>query len=681
MKIFDHFQHINLTNDQRHALEKLHAFLKSDEQVFILQGYAGSGKTTLLKGLCIHLKNQKVDFHLFTPTGRSAMILSKKTHLSALTIHKGIYNMDILKENPEGDNFKFYYNLKDNQDGSNAVYLIDEASMISDNFSDDEFFTFGSGHLLTDLINYINPGKTQRKIIFIGDNAQLPPINMNFSPAMNSDYIKNHCHMNSTESMLKEVVRQSTESGILNIATSVREGIENKIFNTFEIKGDHKDVIKINPDQFIEYYKKVAKENSVVNVIIITHSNLQALEYNRLIRFERFKDKSETIQKHDILINIRNNYSGTIELLNGMFLKVLEVGNIIYQKNVIFKIENNETAQRLLIFREVLVEIDTVDGKKENLKTIILDNFLTSKEGKLDSLDQRALYIDFKERMKEKNINTKTDKFKEALKIDPYFNALQAKYGYAITCHKSQGGEWENVMVDFKIYIGKQTLSYFRWAYTAITRSNKMLYCIDSPSFNALSNFVVKEIEKITKISSETFFVPQKVDNPKYFIEYRKNRIEYLTLEQEIILCAREFVNQLEVTFTKNENCIKVHLWFNQNGFTKTTYDIQASDDFLHVVNEILLQSIIYESIPFEPKFDFQRDLHYYILEILDNLNLKLTNIVQNLWNDTYYIKTGAESALLEFSFDKKHNYTSVQPKSTLGSEDEDLKKIINCLN
>ena len=306
---------------------------------------------------------------------------------------------------------------------------------------------------MTDLINYINPGKTQRKIIFIGDNAQLPPINMNFSPAMNSDYIKNHCHMNSTESMLKEVVRQGTESGILNIATSVREGIENKIFNTFEIKGDHKDVIKINPDQFIEYYKKVAKENSVVNVIIITHSNLQALEYNRLIRLERFKDKSETIQKHDILINIRNNYSGTIELLNGMFLKVLEVGNIIYQKNVIFKIENNETAQRLLIFREVLVEIDTVDGKKENLKTIILDNFLTSKEGKLDSLDQRALYIDFKERMKEKNINTKTDKFKEALKIDPYFNALQAKYGYAITCHKSQGGEWENVMVDFKIYL------------------------------------------------------------------------------------------------------------------------------------------------------------------------------------------------------------------------------------
>ncbi len=165
MKIFDHFQHINLTNDQRHALEKLHAFLKSDEQVFILQGYAGSGKTTLLKGLCIHLKNQKVDFHLFAPTGRSAMILSKKTHLSALTIHKGIYNMDILKENPEGDNFKFYYNLKDNQDGSNAVYLIDEASMISDNFSDDEFFTFGSGHLLTDLINYISWRQINEELI------------------------------------------------------------------------------------------------------------------------------------------------------------------------------------------------------------------------------------------------------------------------------------------------------------------------------------------------------------------------------------------------------------------------------------------------------------------------------------------------------------------------------------
>ena len=189
MKIFDHFQHINLTNDQRQALEKLHAFLESDERIFILQGYAGSGKTTLLKGFVEYLKSLEKKYQLMAPTGRAAKVINQKTGFESTTIHKGIYSFEELQEIKQGEDendvsFLYQYKIRNNPEVHDSVLIVDEASMVSDILSQGEFFRFGSGHLLRDLVTYgrIQEAITSSKIIFIGDPAQLPPIGMTFSP-------------------------------------------------------------------------------------------------------------------------------------------------------------------------------------------------------------------------------------------------------------------------------------------------------------------------------------------------------------------------------------------------------------------------------------------------------------------------------------------------------------------
>src|SRR5690606_4063767 len=212
MNIFDYFQHINLTNDQRNALEKLHDFLVSDERVFILQGYAGSGKTTLLKGFVEYLQSLEKKYQLMSPTGRAAKVINQITGFESNTIHKGIYSFEELQEIEQGEDennvsFLYQYKIRNNPEVHNSVLIVDEASMVSDILSQGEFFRFGSGHLLRDLIEYgrIQETTTTSKIIFIGDPAQLPPIGMNFSPALDPEHLRDTYKVKVTQSEMKDV--------------------------------------------------------------------------------------------------------------------------------------------------------------------------------------------------------------------------------------------------------------------------------------------------------------------------------------------------------------------------------------------------------------------------------------------------------------------------------------------
>lgn len=680
MSIFNHFQNLQLTQDQQTALGQVEAFLESGDKVFMLKGYAGTGKTTLLHGICRYLAAQQSDFRLMAPTGRAAMILSRKTAIKASTIHRGIYNMDKLEEKQEGTSFKFFYGLKTNEDSTRCVYLVDEASMVSDIYSDDEFFTFGTGLLLKDLFSYTFGGENTHKVIFVGDDAQLPPVNMNFSPALDPSYLRNQYQLNVQTCQLKQVVRQANESGILDAATQLRQAIASNTFNTFMISPQEGDVYAISPEQFLEKYVSVAKQQSVQETVVITHSNRQALAYNQQIRQLRYGDKCNQTQKEDVLLITRNNYNGPIELFNGMFAKVLEVGGIEYRATPCFKIEGGKIIQRELVFRAIRVEIMAVDGTIHQLKTTVLDNFLTDEEGKLHPYDQRALYIDFKERASERGLRPGMEPFREALKNDLYFNALQAKYGYAITCHKSQGGEWKSVLVDFKVFIGKLSSTFFRWAYTAITRSSNVLYCIHAPQYNALSDFVVQDIAKISKVMSGNFYIPDENDDAYFFVQYRKEQLEKLCIQQEISLELKRHNNQLDLAFKKENHTGQVQLWFTQKGFSNVTWHPFSDDVFRNLIEELINDSILPEKIPFNPKFNFQKDLHQYFLEILAEGNLSLTNIVQKEWSDLYFLRTKAECAVIEFCFNKQHMYTAAMPKSTLGADDEKLQHVVRKL-
>lgn len=282
--------------------------------------------------------------------------------------------------------------------------------------------------------------------------------------------------------------------------------------------------------------------------------------------------------------------------------------------------------------------------------------------------------------MRKNGIYPKTPEFNDAIRTDKYFNALQAKYGYAITCHKSQGGEWENVFVDFKVFMGKTKEAFFRWAYTGITRAKKKLFVIDAPAYNALSEFVISPITPLTNVMKNTFYKPILEENPNYFIECRRKKIDELCQQNDINVEFKSHNNQLAVKFIKGEEEITVRLWYNQHGFSNTTWQNADINELRKSVEEILINSLLYDNIPFNPRFDFQKDLHEYILEILDNENIPITNIFQEGWKDLYFIYTGDKCAVLEFNFKNNHIYTKCQPKSTLGDDDTKLLRVIERL-
>lgn len=673
MKIFDHFQHITLTSDQHNALGELESFLEGNGKVFLLQGYAGTGKTTLLKGIASYLSSQGKTPHLVAPTGRAAMILRYKTGLEASTIHRSIYNLKEINEKQEGTSFKYFYGIRPNQHTTQTIYLIDEASMISDVYSDDEFIRFGSGYLLKDLFDFAFTGENNRKIVFIGDTAQLPPVGMNHSPALDRDYLLEKYTIVSSHYKLTEVVRQKADSNILSAATHLRNSISKNQFNEFNLKTNKTDLMECSPFEFIGKYREIAKKLTVTNTIVICHSNRQALEYNHQIRTTRFGEKSQKLQKEDILMITHNNYNYPVELFNGMFVRVTEVGEIIYRANPKFYLEGKKTVSRQLDFRELQVEVFDIYGKLQVLKTTVLDNFLTAETGKLHPYDQRALYVDFKDRMGKKGIKPRTEEFIKALKTDTYFNAIQAKYGYAITCHKAQGGEWDAVFVDFQVFIGKMTKAYFRWAYTAITRSSSVLYCIDAPSFNAFNQFMLKDVEFIKTPMPGMLRVPESSD----FIAYRLEKIQELAKEKGYDLLVKKPNFQLDLTFKKGEKSARVQLWYGKEGFKNTTWINFTDQEFKVEVNQLLRESMIPNDLAFTPRFEFQMGLHGYVTEILKEQDLILTNIVQKEWSDQYFIQTDAHCALIEFFFDKKHKYTYASPKST-SQNDIHLLNVVN---
>jgi len=228
--------------------------------------------------------------------------------------------------------------------------------------------------------------------------------------------------------------------------------------------------------------------------------------------------------------------------------------------------------------------------------------------------------------------------------------------------------------------MGKLTRGFFRWAYTAITRASNRLYCIDAPEYNALSNFLVRDIEQISNILKGAFYVPQLVDNPMFFLDYRQDRIQALCREQEIDVQFIRHNNQLDTTFQKSDQTARVQLWYTQTGFSKTTWIKSTTEEFSNLVQELLVESLLPNQVPFDPKFPFQQDLHQYVLDLLQEENIPLTNVVQNNWNDQYFIYTGANCALLEFCYNGKSMYTYAKAKSTMGTDDKILEKLVKKL-
>ncbi len=429
---------------------------KAGEQkdTLVLRGYAGTGKTTVIGTLVNVLPLFNLKFALLAPTGRAAKVISAYAGKKAFTIHKMIYRQ---VADPKTGELRF---VKQKNYFKKTVFIVDEASLISDESG------FMNNGLLSDLVAYIFEHNSN-KLILVGDNAQLPPVGIGKSPALELSYLKQHFGLDAIEVELSEVLRQEQESGILFNATQLREAVFDEKKEVFFETRTYSDIFKMTNEKLEEGIRYAFDKFGMENTAIICRSNWQAVRYNEYIR-RMILFKEDEIEAGDMIMVVKNNYfvvepdSPAGFIANGEFAEVRKI----------FSFEDAYG------FRFAEVELQLIDypEMKPFQAKVILDT-LHSNTPSLTAEENNKLYHQILE--KYKNIETKI-KFKEAIQSDEYLNALQIKFAYALTCHKSQGGQWKAVFVDHGTRKEPgEGRDHIRWLYTAITRAEKEVFLIN----------------------------------------------------------------------------------------------------------------------------------------------------------------------------------------------------------
>jgi exodeoxyribonuclease-5 len=447
------------TSRQDITLQLLSSFVLSTEknEVFLLKGYAGTGKTTIVGTLVMNLPKAKLSSVLLAPTGRAAKVISNYSNQEAFTIHKKIYYP---KSNKSGG---VSFTLQPNKN-RNTLFIVDEASMIPDINQDAKLFENGS--LLDDLMQYVYSGYNC-KLMLIGDTAQLPPVKLDVSPALEKSTLENHYNKKVFEIELDEVVRQEKDSGILHNATKIRERIEDELFEAFKLTNlDYPEIIRpLDGQELMDAINDCYTVNGKEEMVIIVRSNKRANLYNQNIR-NRILFQEEELSAGDYLMVVKNNYfwikpeSEAGFIANGDIIQVLEIYGF----------------KELYGFKFAEVNVQMVDyPKMKPFETVLLLDTLTSESPSLTYDDSNRLYQEVVKDFADLKSNYK--RFL-SVKNSKYFNALQVKFSYAITCHKSQGGQWNTVFVEQPYLPNGVDKDYLRWLYTAITRAKDTLYLI-----------------------------------------------------------------------------------------------------------------------------------------------------------------------------------------------------------
>jgi len=446
------------TDDQSYALKKIAGYIcdNNNDVIFLMTGYAGTGKTSVISSIVKTLDLLRMKSVLLAPTGRAAKVLSSYSGRQAFTIHKKIYRQKSSKDGV--GNFSLDRNLH-----KDTFFIVDEASMVSNSSGDSSLF--GSGRLLDDLIEYVYSG-TDCKLIIVGDTAQLPPVGSTVSPALDAEALGRY-GFGLISCELKRVVRQSETSGVLMNATRLRLQVaENDLVHPSIDCINFKDTIRITGDELIDEISVAYGTCGMEGTIIVVNSNKQANRYNQGIRNQIFF-REEEISTGDMVMVVKNNYSlieegedGAGFIANGDIAEVRKIKR--YEEKYGFHF-----ADMVLKFPDYNLEVDA----KVMLDVLHLDTpALPSDKNKELYQNILADYLHLKSRK---------NQF-DAVKKDPYFNALQIKFAYAVTCHKAQGGQWERVFIDQGMFNRNEiTMDYLRWFYTALTRATDKVYLVN----------------------------------------------------------------------------------------------------------------------------------------------------------------------------------------------------------
>ena len=449
------------TTEQEHALDVFATFMldRQEQTVMILRGCAGTGKTTLAGAIVKALARLQQKMILLAPTGRAAKVFSLNAGHAAYTIHRRIY-----RQKSAGDLSSFSLNDNLNRD---TLFIVDEASMIANEGFQES--AFGSGRLLDDLMQFVYNGMNCRMML-IGDKAQLPPVGEEESPALMTSVLRSY-GMKVYECDLNQVLRQSEDSGILWNATRIRGG--EMMLPQIRLKG-FPDVQVVTGDELIESLATSYSRVGMDETIVVTRSNKRANIYNQGIR-NTVLDREDELCRGDQLMIVKNNYywieslgeknqeSGIGFIANGDIAVVQRVRHVHEQYGFRF-------AEVTLLFPDY--------DDYELTATVILDSLMTEAPA-LTREQQQHLYEAVLEDYAW--VVNKTDRIKK-LKTDPYYNALQIKFAYAVTCHKSQGGQWAHVYLD-QGYMTDDMLTpdYIHWLYTAFTRATEKLFLVNWP--------------------------------------------------------------------------------------------------------------------------------------------------------------------------------------------------------
>ena len=600
----DAFAGYSLTDGQAELINRLERFLNGNEEsVFLLKGYAGTGKTFVTKGLTEYFRAIGRNYVLAAPTGKASKVIASKTKSPAYTIHKTIYSFDDISEYRDAgmdgtETFKFYAQVAVNSLSADTVYIVDEASMIADIYQEAEFFRFGTGYLLADFLKFVNLDHNDhsKKVIFIGDDAQLPPVGMSFSPALDADYLLRKHHTRSTGYELSEVVRQKSESGVIANAIPIRKSLQAKVFNQLVIDFDHPDVQKVEHQDLMLRYLESCGGKINGESIVIAHSNSDVGDYNRQIR-EHFFPGCPEVMPGDKVMAVSNSDACGIFISNGDFGLIRQVISSPEKRTITLKRKVPDSGKLeetpvVLTFRDVVVGFKDLEGVARFFQIKILEDLLYSKESGLSSDQNKALYLDFC--IRNEGIKRNSAEFKHKLKTDPYFNALRLKFGYAITCHKAQGSEWNHVFVKSKSHQSQLTADYFRWFYTAITRTAKNLYLLDPPNLQPWSRI---------KIVSNPALDFLQVPNPL------KNILAMPASPQQ----------------------------------TSVALALQNSDTF---------------GIP--PTASFLLSLLAEVCKLIDGQGIAIEEVFHNQYQEVYHFKREAEFARIDIAYNGRNKVTSV---------------------
>ena len=430
-------------------------FSKDYQTLFLLKGYAGTGKTSAISALVLNLNKTNKKAVLLAPTGRAAKVISGYSKVPAYTIHKKIY----FPKKQQNGSVDFV--LKTNKH-RNTIFIVDEASMIPDRPQNGKLFEQGS--LLDDLISYVYSGY-HCKLVLVGDTAQLPPVKLSISPALDENRLEFDFDKNIYKIELNEVTRQHENSGILSNATILRTLIDSDLTNfTFDM--NYPDIVRLIDGYDIQDAISECYENDgVEDTAFIVRSNKRANQYNQQIR-SHIRGKENEISTGDYIMVVKNNYYWLNEsssagfIANGDTCEVLRINSI----------------KELYGFRFAEVEIRMIDYPDQPpFETVLILDTLSSEKPSLTYEETNKLY----EAVREDYAHEKS-KYKQLLlvKKNVFFNALQVKFSYAITCHKSQGGQWKTIFIEQPYLPEGPSKEYFRWLYTAVTRAQEKLYLI-----------------------------------------------------------------------------------------------------------------------------------------------------------------------------------------------------------